>query len=529
VITSRASTMRILYQMARADFLERVRRYSFLVTLLMAMYFGYLAASGRIMLQVGNMRGVYNSAWIGALMSLVASTFLSLAGFYAVKNTIERDRSTRVGEILAATPISKLLYMTGKWLSNFMVLGVMIAILAISGLAMQFWQGEDAHVELWNLLSPFLLLALPAMAVTAALAVAFETIPGLRGGFGNVAYFFVWVVGLAVPASLGENGNTSAFDWPGLGIIWNSMKAAAKTENNNFSFSLDVGSFNLVHPTFLWNGITWTGGMVVLRVAWIAFALVLVSFSALLFDRFDPAGRRLLDPKRKAWPEILGEDERSRVAPPAITLTPLAKLPGSFRFGTMLAAELRLMLKGQKWWWYAGAILLFVLSASLPKPQARGIALAIAWFWPVLLWSVMGVREKRDQTSQLLFSAPHPIARQLLAVWSAGVVLALITGGGFALRLLATGDIRALAVWAGGAIFIPTFALALGVWSGTTKPFEIIYTLLWYVGPMHATVPLDFMGSVQQTAFTRVPLFYLALAAAMAVLALAGRKQQLQS
>jgi hypothetical protein len=192
-------------------------------------------------------------------------------------------------------------------------------------------------------------------------------------------------------------------------------------------------------------------------------------------------------------------------------------------------AELRLMLKGQKWWWYAGAILLFVLSASLPKPQARGIALAIAWFWPVLLWSVMGVREKRDQTSQLLFSAPHPIARQLLAVWSAGVVLALITGGGFALRLLATGDIRALAVWAGGAIFIPTFALALGVWSGTTKPFEIIYTLLWYVGPMHATVPLDFMGSVQQTAFTRVPLFYLALAAAMAVLALAGRKQQLQS
>jgi hypothetical protein len=527
--TSRASTVRILYQMARADFLERVRRYSFLVTLLMAVYFGYLAASGKIMLQVGNMRGVYNSAWIGALMSLVATTFLSLAGFYVVKNTIERDRATRVGEILAATPISKLLYMIGKWLSNFMVLGVMVTILAISGLAMQFWQGEDAHVELWNLLSPFLLVALPAMAVTAALAVAFETIPGLRGGFGNVAYFFVWVLGLAVPTSLAENGNTGAFDWPGLGIIWNSMRVAAKTENTGFSFSLDVGSFNLGHPTFLWNGITWTGGMVLFRIAWIVFALALVSFSALLFDRFDPARRRLLDVRRKPSPEILAEDERSRVAPPAITLTPLAKMPGSFRFGTMLVAELRLMLKGQKWWWYAGAILLFVLSAALPTPQGRGIALAIAWFWPVLLWSVMGVREKRDQTSQLLFSAPHPIARQLSAVWSAGVVLAVITGGGFALRLLATGDIRWLAGWAIGAVFIPTFALALGVWSGTTKPFEIIYTLLWYVGPMHATVPLDFMGSVQQTAFTRVPFFYLALAAAMAFLALAGRKQQLQS
>jgi hypothetical protein len=84
-------------------------------------------------------------------------------------------------------------------------------------------------------------------------------------------------------------------------------------------------------------------------------------------------------------------------------------------------------------------------------------------------------------------------------------------------------------VWAIGAVFIPTSALALGAWSGSSKPFEILYTLLWYVGPMHATIPLDFMGAVPQTAFTRVPLFYLAMAAVMGLLALAGRKQQLQS
>jgi hypothetical protein len=526
---SRASTVRILYQMARADFLERVRRYSFLVTLSVAVYFGYLAATGKVMLQVGGMRGVYNSAWIGALMSLVSTTFLSLAGFYVVKNTIERDRATRVGEILASTPVSKLVYLSGKWLSNFAVLGVMVLILAISGIAMQFWQGEAAHLELWNLLSPFLLLALPAMAVTAAMAVVFETIPWLRGGFGNVVYFFVWTAALGVPTSAGADGRTSAFDWPGLSIVWNSMRAAAKSTNNGFSFSLDVGSFDLVHPKFLWNGIAWTGGMVLSRIAWIAFALLLVTFSALLFDRFDPARRGLLDSSRKASPDILVEEDRMPIPKPAVALTPLERVPASFRFGAMLAAELRLMLKGQKWWWYAGAVLLFGLSAALSASEERGMALACAWIWPVLLWSAMGVREQRDQTSQLLFSAPHPIARQLSAVWSAGVVLAVITGGGFAFRLIATGDIRALAAWAIGAMFIPTFALTLGVWSGSSKPFEIIYTLLWYVGPMHATVPLDFMGSVQQTAFTRVPLFYLALAAAMAFLALAGRKQQLQS
>jgi ABC-type transport system involved in multi-copper enzyme maturation permease subunit len=499
------------------------------------MYFGYLAATGKILLQVGRMRGVYNSAWIGTLMSLVATTFLSLAGFYVVKNTIERDRATRVGEILAATPISKILYLTGKWLSNFMVLAVMVAILGISGIAMQFWQGEDSHVQLWKLLAPFLLLALPAMAVVAAAAVVFETISWLRGGFGNVVYFFVWTAGLAVPVSVGAEGGTSPYDWAGLSLVWNSMREAAPTTNNSFSFSLDVGTLNFVHSTFVWNGIAWTAGMVLLRILWIGFALLLVAFSALLFDRFDPARRRVLADRREAAgpdsSEILAETNGRAGTPltTAVSLTPLLRGEAHFRFGAMLVAELRLMLKGQKWWWYGGAAVLLALSAALPGPQARGIALSGAWLWPVLLWSAMGIREKRDQTSQLLFSAPHPIARQLPAVWCAGVVLALITGSGFALRLVLGGNWSGLGAWLIGAVFIPTFALALGVWSGTSKPFEILYTLLWYVGPMHATVPLDFMGSAPATASTRVPLIYLALAAGMAVAALAGRQKQLRT
>jgi hypothetical protein len=532
-----ASRWHVLLELARADFLERVRRYSFLITLLFAMYFGYLAATGKIMLRVGNMRGVYNSAWIGALMSLVATTFLSLAGFYVVKNTIERDRTTRVGEILASTPISKILYLTGKWLSNFTVLAVMVAILGISGIAMQFWQGEDPHVQLWKLLAPFLLLALPAMAVVAAAAVVFETVSWLRGGFGNVAYFFLWTVGLAAPASAGAAGAASPYDWAGLSVVWSSMKAAAQTTNNSFSFSLDVGSFDFVHSTFLWNGIAWTGGMVLSRIAWIGFALVLVAFSSLLFDRFDPARRRLLEGRRRAsdsgsgTAEIPAEADGRAVAGlmPAVTLTPLRAGLAHFRFDAMLVAELRLMLKGQKWWWYGGAAVLVALCAALPGAQARGVALCVAWIWPVLMWSTMGVRESRDRTSQLLFSAPHPIARQLPAVWCAGAVLALITGSGFALRLVLGGNWRGLLAWLIGAAFIPTFALALGVWSGTSKPFEILYTLLWYVGPIHATVPLDFMGSAPATPFTRVPLVYLALAAGMALAALAGRKRQLQT
>jgi hypothetical protein len=207
----------------------------------------------------------------------------------------------------------------------------------------------------------------------------------------------------------------------------------------------------------------------------------------------------------------------------------LAARAADWRFVSMLGVELRLMLKGQKWWWYAVAMGLAIASAAIPSADARGILLACAWIWPVLLWSSMGVRETRDQTYQLIFPAPHPISRQLPATWLAGVLVALLTGGGFGLRILLTGNIRGVLAWLVGALFIPTLALALGVWSGTGKPFEILYTLLWYVGPMHAIPQLDFMGSAAGTSATRYPVIYLALAGIFGVTALAGRQRQLHS
>jgi hypothetical protein len=91
------NTLRVVFASARADFFERVRRYSFLFTLGSALYFGYLATVGKLMQRIGELRGIYNSAWIGGPLAMVGSTFISLAGFYFVNNSIQRDRETRVG------------------------------------------------------------------------------------------------------------------------------------------------------------------------------------------------------------------------------------------------------------------------------------------------------------------------------------------------------------------------------------------------------------------------------------------------
>lgn len=110
---------RSIFAIALPDFRERTRRYSFLLALLFAVFLGYTAALGKIFLVFDDYRGVYTSGWIGTLVALVITCFVSLVGFYIVKNPVERDRSTGVGQILAATPLPRTAYAFGKFLSKF--------------------------------------------------------------------------------------------------------------------------------------------------------------------------------------------------------------------------------------------------------------------------------------------------------------------------------------------------------------------------------------------------------------------------
>jgi hypothetical protein len=517
---------RVLYHLARADFLERVRRYSFLLTLAFAAGLAFLTYSGRISLELGEYRGVYNSAWVGSMMTLVTTTFISLAGFYMVKNTIQRDQQTRVGLILATTPMSKSLYTLGKSLSNFAVLSAMVSVLAVAAVILQLVRAEGGALQPGKLLAPFIWVALPAMAMTAAIAVLFETLPVLRSGVGNVIYFFAW------SAYLGASGVAGVNEYVGLGLFMKTMTSALKLidpSHREEQFTFQAGPTAHATKTFLWNGVDWTPQVLLGRLEWVAIAIGIAWLSALFFQRFDPA-REAWSRKRpgKAAPEPAEERTGTNGALPArasaVQLTPLVGTAGNGRFGRLVSSELRLMLKGHGWWWYLVAAGLFVASLLVPNVQARQAVAAVAWLWPILIWSQMGAREARYDTGKLVFSCAHTLRRQLPAVWIAGVVLAILTGGGLGIRAIVGGDWVGLSGWLAGALFVPAFALALGVWSGSSRLFEALYTLWWYVGPMNHIAGLDFTGMAP--ARFGVP-FYLLATMALLMAAYLGRRGKL--
>jgi len=528
---------RVLYQMVRADFLERVRRTSFLLALGFSLFLAYAVYTGEVALQLDDYRGVANSAWLGSVIGLVASVWVSLIGFYVVKNAVERDRQTRVGQVLASTPLSRPFYTLGKALSNFVVLGAMVLVLVLAAVVIQVFGGGSRGLDLFNLLTPILLFGLSAVALSAALAVLFETVPGLRGGIGNVVYFFVWMalILLGVPQALPKAQApywAPVLDYTGIGTLMGQMQRQLHAMDPLYKggSSFTVGGLNPPTKTFLWNGLEWNTATLLGRAAPVVASLLLALLAAFFFDRFDPARGRLRGATKAGKSKIrvadaLPSNGAAHVAiASAAQLTALAKSEGRNRLPALIAAEVRLMVKGKRLWWYVIAAGLWVGCAASPLGIARAGVLPFAWIWPLLLWSAMGTREVQCLTGSLVFSAARAVPRQLIASYVAGVMVAAATGGGIAVRMLAATDFAGLAAWSGAVLFIPALALALGVWSGSGKAFEALYTAWWYVGPLHHIRGVDFMGT---TAGSSTAAGYAAAALLLVCVAYAGRKYRL--
>ncbi len=344
-----------IFALVRADFLERTRRYQYLATVAVTLLVGALLLparnAGYETFLIDNYRGVYNSAWVGASYALLAAMLLSLFGFYLIKSAVERDRTTRVGQIIATTSIGRFEYAFGKVLSNFFVLASMAAILFITAVVMQFVRAESGTVDLAQIAAPFALALVPLMAMVSAVAVLFEMVPWLRGGLGNVAYFFLWCWYLVW-----------SFDADLRAVWWRDMfggnlimrqvwSAIVRIDPRARPSSVEIGAIvgSNVRRVFTFAGFTWTAGDVGARLMWLVVAVGVAAGAALLFDRFSKpvriADRR---PRSVVAARCNGAFERFT--------TPISDVVFGSDFGAIVLAELRLLVRGLSFWWYVVAL-----------------------------------------------------------------------------------------------------------------------------------------------------------------------------
>ncbi|ACV48628.1 conserved hypothetical protein [Halomicrobium mukohataei DSM 12286] len=521
--TVTAGSIRPVVAVALADLRERSRSTKFLVVPLLVAYFVKIVTVDSTLVVGTDYTGRPTIAWLAGMTAVIGTTVLVLFGFSLVKGSIGRDLETGVSELIAPSSLSNGQYLLGKWLSNVAVLAFgTLVLLASTGVASLF-VGVGAF-DPWALVSPFLLITIPAMAVVAAVAVCFETIGPLRGTAGTVIYFL-----LALTAIVAGIAPDAPLDLVGLAVVRDSMVQSIAAQYPafdgsvfGFTYTDDPGGL----AEFTWDGIAWTGPRLVARLPVLAAACGFLGGAWLAFDRFDDSTRWSFLSRSESDRETADDEvEPSTTADSSVDvdLAPVSRDGGSPV--PVLLAELRMAVRGYPRWWYAAAALAVLATAVAPIGVVRTLVVPIALLLPLSAWSALGTRERRYRTTELVFVGSRPI-RLLGATYASGVAIGLLVSVPAPVRFALSGMDGALAGWLAAVLSLPAIALALGVWTGRSKSFEIAYLTAWYLGPVNGLGALDYVAARPSTASAGIPVVYLALTVVALGVALVGRRRQ---
>jgi ABC-type transport system involved in multi-copper enzyme maturation permease subunit len=433
--------------------------------------------AGYFTVDLNGHRGIYNSAWVSGVAVLAFAYILMLFGIFPIRNAIANDVTFGTDELVAASAISRFSFILGKWLSNVALLGSGAAVLFFGATVMQLLRGEDRHIAAGQFVLSFCLLLVPPCCLLAAIAILFECVGFLRGIFGSVVFVVTFPILALVLSQAAIPGTAYTFDPAGMSTVLNSMTAAASNQLHiprvGESF-IDPKPPDRIVPTFVWPGVDWTPALVAIRLAWIAVAAIVAALSSLIFDRFRHQTRRVQRSGR-AW--------RISNVIPAL-------------WSSGFTIELLVLINGLSFWWWAWAAMGVVVSMTASQDSIRHFILPLIALLPLVRWSILGTRDIRCSTQEMLAALPVSRTRRLLRQWGAGVLFAVTPWSGFLIRELFGGALLSVAATLALLAAMTALALLLGEMTRSQRAFEAVFLLTWFLGPMNHVACLDFVGAL---------------------------------
>ena len=503
------------------DVLIRVRRPSTIAVVLVLCALAYMLvpaiSSGQTLMQLEGHRAYYNSATIAIATAGLATMLLGLLGFYLVSNTVRRDVVTRTGFVIAAMPVTNAEYLVGKFLGNFSFLGLIVLAYMLNVMGMHLLRGE-APLQPLVYLSIYLAMAGPAIVIVSGVALLFECVPPLSGRAGDVLYFFVWLVMVALVAVAG-NAPASGLGWQrfsdilGLQFMMQQVRGTAGADN----ISIGHSPFDPSLEPWTFPGVHWSWQVAGTRIGTALLVIPLLLLALLVFARFDPA--RIKGGAAHVHASILAR-LNGLLKPVTRVLVPLiGRGRGLVRIGlaeftlTMMLAPLSLVL------W--GALSVWALLAEPPKLMVA--VLPVIFLVITASIADMATRDAAAGTTALLFSLPRVRPTYVMAKFIGAALVALAFLAVPVLRIGVTSPPLALSLVVGG-LFVAALAVSLGRLTGSGKAFVGLFLLFLYITMSSGgAAPMDFAG-MQGVATTGVRLGYLAAAAVLVAFAVARHR-----
>jgi len=500
------------FSIIKADYLQRFRSYTFIVSLIVSVLIAYSFVptenANYTTISVGKYVGFNNAAWIGHVTAIMASTFLWLIGFYLINNGIRRDKETRVGQIIATTAVTNFQYLLSKSFSNFLVLLTITAIIFLMALGLVIIRGNNYEFNISQFLLPYLFTTLPSLFFLSAFTILLEVIFGSRTNLLNVAFFFFFAAIIAI-TNANYNINLQWLDPLGIKFLTNEILSFVKVSSSEPNLNISIG-FNF-HPVnevkhFLYEGSHFSITYILSRLLWVLMAFVVLKLSAVLFNRFDNKVAAITKKKVLLTTQFENETKVNR------TKIELIKVETNFGIYPLIKTEFIMLLrKGPKWFWIINASI-FISLFLVPWDIALKIGLPIFWFLQINRWADLSTKEIFFGTDTFIYSTYKPLQRLLVSQILAGIILAILLAMPVLITLIFNSQFLKIPEVILGAVILVSCAVCSGiVWRGK-RFFEIVLFMTTYFSIQGAYF-LDYWGgnysSINYIAFQILIILFL--------------------
>jgi hypothetical protein len=402
-----------------------------------------------IVISIADQLPVMTSAVIGVCLGVVVSTLLLPAAYIYLRANTNRRQPWQVVEV---SPAARVPIAFGRYAADLAVLFGALASLNLAGIFLSWLVLPAGALDALSLSFALWVIAGPALMGLAAIRTLFEAVPLLRGALGDLAYFVIWIMTLAMPSA-------SATTKTGL--------AANMTDPGGFVRPLIYGS-GLVDPDFAIGGAAvkpgrlpvdamaglFSPGYLPSRLAWTGIALAVVLAAGLLYRPHRARSRPSLS-ERAGW--LLRESAPSAADPNA----PPAFMARS-RVLALFASEFRLIGGGRPFKLLAltvagaglltgnapAALLLLAFALSAHAGRSEGFGLKVLTVTaPTNAWLRRGAFVLAGAGWSALLAFPHAVATLDPASFgvaaalggiaaSAAILLAALSGSAFAPRIV---------------------------------------------------------------------------------------------
>lgn len=409
---------------------------------------------GGIKIAVGGALPLMTSPFLGVSLGIIVSTLvLPIAWLYLRSNTTRRQ-PWQVEETTAGSRVAIAL---GRFVADALVLLGVLAALNLAGIYLSTFMLEGDALNIAELSFAMWVVAGPAMIGLAALRILFDARPLLRSGFGDFAYFCVWIASIAVPAATekAERASFGANMWDFAGFV-TPLKYGAPPGTESFSIGggfLATGAIDLDVMAGLMSP-----GYLESRLAWVGIAVALVVLAGLIYAPHKAKKKAVLAGR-------LGALLNAGPPPRVVANAPAAKRAMADA-GGLVVSEFRLIGSGRVFLLLAAAVavlsafadfrhaaspaalllMLFALSAHAGRSEARGLVslTKVAPFAPMARRVAFVIAGALWTTLLALPGAAPAVALDVLPLASASgaiaatvaIVLSTLTGSSFAARLV---------------------------------------------------------------------------------------------